>query len=105
MALFALMFAACSGPAGVRDSVIAAEKPAEKLSEYGFFASAAAHAAPAEGVLPYDLVNALFSDYAGKHRLVYVPKGQSATYNPDKVFDFPVGSVLIKTFAFAPDMR
>ncbi len=103
--MMALVAAACSGPAGVRDSVIVAEEPAEKLSEYGFFTSASAHAAPAEGVLPYDLVNALFSDYAGKHRLVYVPKGQSATYNPDKVFDFPVGSVLIKTFAFAPDMR
>lgn len=103
--MMALVAAACSQPAGVRDSVILAEKPAETLSEYGFFASAAAHAAPVEGVLPYDLVNALFSDHAAKHRLVYVPKGQSATYNPDKVFDFPVGSVLIKTFAFAPDMR
>ena len=54
---------------------------------------------------PYDLVNALFSDHAAKHRYVYVPKGQSAKYAQDEVFDFPVGSVLIKTFAFAPDMR
>ena len=101
----ALVLAACSQPAGVRDAVVLADEPAENLSDYGFFASANAHAAPSEGVLPYDLVNALFSDYAAKHRLVYVPKGQAAAYNPDKVFDFPVGSVLIKTFAFAPDMR
>jgi|JI10StandDraft_1071094.scaffolds.fasta_scaffold25506_4 uncharacterized repeat protein (TIGR03806 family) len=104
-AALALILAACSQPAGVRDSTVLAEKPAEKLSDYGFFASTNAGAAPSEGVRPYDLVNALFSDYAAKHRLVYVPKGQSATYTPDKVFDFPVGSVLIKTFAFAPDMR
>jgi len=101
----ALVLAACTQAAGVRDAVVLADEPAEKLSDYGFFASTNAGAAPAEGVRPYDLVNALFSDYAAKHRLVYVPAGQSAAYNPDKVFDFPVGSVFIKSFAFAPDMR
>jgi uncharacterized repeat protein (TIGR03806 family) len=94
--------AASSGP---RASVILAEDPAPKLSDYGFFSAANAGAAINEGVVPYDLVNALFSDHAAKHRYVYVPKGQSATYNDTTVFDFPVGSVLIKTFAFAPDMR
>ncbi len=89
----------------MRDSVIFADKPAEKLSDYGFFATTNAGAAVSEGVRPYDLINALFSDYASKHRYVYVPKGEHATYNPDTVFDFPVGAVLIKTFAFAPDMR
>lgn len=101
----ALLLAACSQPVGVRDGVILAEDPAPKLSDYGFFATANAGGAVAEGVRPYDLVNALFSDYAGKHRFVYVPKGKSAAYNAEGVFDFPVGSVLIKTFAFAPDMR
>ena len=100
-----VFLAACTQPAGVRDGVVLAADPAPKLSDYGFFASPNAGAAVSEGVVPYDLINALFSDYAGKHRFVYVPKGQHATYNPDKVFDFPVGSVLIKTFAFAPDMR
>lgn len=104
-ALLAFGLAACSQPAGVRDSVVLADDPAPKLSDYGFFATPNAGAAPAEGVVPYDLINALFSDYAGKHRFVYVPKGRHATYNPDTVFDFPVGAVLIKTFAFAPDMR
>ena len=84
--------------------MILAADPAPKLSDYGFFTDAGART-PAEGVAPYDLVNALFSDNAAKHRLVYVPKGAAATYNDTDVFDFPVGSVLIKTFAFAPDMR
>lgn len=100
----AFMLAACSAPQGVKESVILAEAPAEKLSEYGFFIDAGARE-PAEGVVAYDLVNPLFSDYASKHRLVYVPEGKAATYDATEIFDFPVGSVLIKTFAFAPDMR
>jgi uncharacterized repeat protein (TIGR03806 family) len=99
-----LVLAACSGAQGPHPNAILADEPAEKLSDYGFFIDASARE-PAEGVVPYDLVNALFSDHAAKHRLVYVPKGQAATYDPDQAFDFPVGSVLIKTFAFAPDMR
>jgi len=104
LAVLSLGLAACGQPAGVRDAVILAADPAPKLSDYGLFKDAAARE-PAEGVTPYDLVNPLFSDHAGKHRLVYVPKGKTATYNADGVLTFPVGTVLIKTFAFAPDMR
>lgn len=103
--LLLLALAACGESKGPHARVILAEDPAPKLSDYGFFASSNAGAAISEGVRPYDLVNALFSDHASKHRYVYVPKGQSAKYNPEHVFDFPVGSVLIKTFAFGPDMR
>lgn len=105
LALAGVMLAACGGPAaGVRDSVIIAADPAPRLSDYGLFKDVAARE-PADGVVPYDLVNALFSDYAGKHRLAYVPTGKSAAYTADGPLDFPVGSVLVKTFAFAPDMR
>lgn len=100
----AAILAACSAQPGVKDGVILADDPAPKLSDYGFFKDAGAREA-ADGVTPYDLVNPLFSDHAAKHRLVYVPEGQTAAYNAENVFDFPVGSVLIKTFAFAPDMR
>jgi uncharacterized repeat protein (TIGR03806 family) len=102
--ILAFLVAACSAPAGVRDAVILADKPPEKLADFGFFKDVAARE-PADGVVPYDLINALFADYAGKHRFVYVPKGQHAAYTDNGVFDFPVGSVLIKTFTFAPDMR
>src|SRR5690606_4095648 len=50
-------------------------------------------------------VNPLFSDHAGKHRFVHVPEGRQAAYDAEGAFGFPVGSVLVKTFAFAPDMR
>lgn len=105
-AALALCVAACgqSGPAGPDARVILADEPAATLSDYGLFADASARE-PAEGVVAYDLVNPLFSDHATKHRLAYVPGGEAAAYDPQRVFDFPVGSVLVKTFAFAPDMR
>jgi uncharacterized repeat protein (TIGR03806 family) len=92
---------AAGGPVA---AVILDDAPAAKLSDYGLFKDAGARQ-PATGVLAYDLVNPLFSDHAAKHRYVFVPDGQAAAYDADSVFDFPVGSVLVKTFAFAPDMR
>lgn len=102
--LVALLLSACGQSAGVRDSVILAGDPAPKISDYGLFADESGREL-ADGVIGYDLVNPLFSDYAGKHRAVYVPKGKTARYNDAGVLEFPVGTVLIKTFAFAPDMR
>jgi uncharacterized repeat protein (TIGR03806 family) len=102
---FLLLLAACGQKSDGPDArVILAADPAPKLADYRLFDNVAA-TAPAEGVRPYDLVNPLFSDHASKYRYVYVPKGKAAAYDPDKAFDFPVGSVLVKTFAFAPDMR
>jgi uncharacterized repeat protein (TIGR03806 family) len=46
----------------------------------------------------YDLNTPLFSDYALKLRTVYLPQGTAATYQPDDAFDFPVGTVITKTF-------
>lgn len=85
-------------------SVILDEAPAQNLSDYGLFADMAS-ARPAPGVVPFDLVNPLFSDHAQKQRFVFVPLGAAADYDDTDVFDFPVGTVLVKTFAFAPDMR
>lgn len=84
--------------------VILAEQAAPHLSDYGLFTDIAARE-PASGVISYDLINPLFSDHASKHRFVFVPEGTAADYREDDVFDFPVGTVLVKTFAFAPDMR
>lgn len=96
--------AAAQAPAGVNASAISAERPPELLSAYRFFRDIGARQ-PNERVTPYDLNTALYSDGALKFRYVYIPPGQTARYNPDTVFEFPVGTVLIKTFAFAADMR
>jgi uncharacterized repeat protein (TIGR03806 family) len=52
------------------------------------------------GAVPYDLNSSLFSDYTFKFRAVYVPQGKQITYNADTSFDFPVGSVIMKTFYY-----
>ncbi|MFN4145273.1 MAG: SO2930 family diheme c-type cytochrome [Runella sp.] len=79
--------------------------PKETLSEYGFFEGKLADQKPAEGVVPYQLNTPLFSDYAEKLRFVKLPQGQSVTYNPDKVLEFPVGTAIIKTFYYPHDFR
>jgi uncharacterized repeat protein (TIGR03806 family) len=53
-----------------------------------------------EDVLPYDLNTPLFSDYALKLRTVWMPDGQSASYRADRELDFPVGTILSKTFHY-----
>ncbi len=77
----------------------------EKLSDYGFFTGNIAELNPAERVIPYDLNSPLFSDYAYKARFVYFPDGTHATYHARDVFDFPVGTTIIKTFYYPHDFR
>jgi uncharacterized repeat protein (TIGR03806 family) len=79
-------------------------EPPEKLSAYGLFRDAAKQE-PADGVLPYDINTPLFSDYTAKYRFVKLPPGARARYHETDVFDFPVGSILVKTFAMPHDLR
>ncbi len=88
--------------AGAVDRTVAlAEKPAKLLSDYGLFADLSEQA-PAEGVVPYDLITPLFTDYAEKMRFISLPEGEAATYQGAGLPDYPVGAILVKTFAY-PD--
>lgn len=60
---------------------------------------------PAEDLVPYEIVAPLFSDYAAKHRYIRLPEGGRIEVAADGRWIFPVGTVLVKTFAFARDMR
>lgn len=84
---------------GVADAVVTAEGYPAKLSEYGFFTDLAKRT-PAARVTPYHLNTPLFSDYTEKERLAYVPAGTVAKYDADGVFEFPVGTALIKSFGY-----
>ncbi len=53
-----------------------------------------------DNVVPYDLNTPLFSDYALKLRTVWMPPGTSAKYSSDREFDFPVGTIISKTFHY-----
>jgi uncharacterized repeat protein (TIGR03806 family) len=97
--LTGLFLGSCAPKSGVRLDVIMAKKPPDKLSAYGLFSDASG-TIPAAGVHLYDLNAALFSDYAEKRRYVFVPQGQLIKYTSEGAFDFPVGSVLVKTFEY-----
>ncbi len=100
-ALFLLFFTALftfsNTHSSVNDEAILSEDFPSKLSTYGFFDNLAQQQ-PKLGVLPYNLITVLFSDYADKDRFIYVPSAKKAQYVEDSVFDFPVGTALIKTF-------
>lgn len=53
-----------------------------------------------EGVVPYELNTPLFTDYAHKLRTIWMPKGVAAKYSPTDTFDFPVGTIISKTFFY-----
>jgi uncharacterized repeat protein (TIGR03806 family) len=53
-----------------------------------------------DSVLPYDLNTPLFSDYALKLRTVWMPADAAAEYRADRELEFPVGTILSKTFHY-----
>jgi uncharacterized repeat protein (TIGR03806 family) len=90
----------CAVPAGPGVNFDPTQPFCELLSSYRFFTGDGSDQQPNGSVLPYDLNTPLFSDYAVKHRFVWMPEGVSASYHASESFSFPVGAVLIKTFAF-----
>jgi len=77
----------------------------KKLSDYGLFKGTGRTQEPVAGVMPYDLNTPLFSDYTVKHRFVRLPAGTTVAYHEEDAFNFPVGTVIAKTFAYPHDMR
>ena len=94
----------CMRSFAVNDSLITAETFPKKLSDFAFFYDNSAQV-PHEDVIPYELISTLFSDYSYKQRWVYVPNNKKAQYKESWVFDFPIGSALIKTFYYPVDER
>jgi uncharacterized repeat protein (TIGR03806 family) len=93
----AALLAACGGPAPV--TFIAEGQPA-KLSDWHVLRIEGGKLRLNDGVSPYDLNSPLFSDYAHKLRTIWMPKGKAAQYSADQAFDFPVGTIISKTFYY-----
>ncbi|HEY1070809.1 MAG TPA: SO2930 family diheme c-type cytochrome [Thermomonas sp.] len=51
-------------------------------------------------VEPYTLDTPLFTDYAHKLRTVWMPEGKAARYQLVDTLDFPVGTIITKTFYY-----
>lgn len=83
--------------------------PYPNLSDYNFYEGEMSNLDPVYGVIPYTLINKLFSDYAKKKRFIWMPSDVQATYESDHaVLNFAVGTVLIKNFYYdniLPDLE
>lgn len=101
--LVLLTLSGCGAKPGAQP--ISSSEPPTKLSELGLFVGDGRTQEPAPGVIPYDLNTPLFSDYASKYRFVKLPAGTKAKYSESSAFDFPVGTLIAKTFAYPHDMR
>ena len=75
----------------------------KRLSDWHLFEKTQGGLKPNDRVLPYDLATPLFSDYASKYRFVWMPAGTSAEYREETPFEFPVGTILSKTFSVPVD--
>ena len=68
------------------------------LSETGIYSSTERHQVH-PGLIPYEVNSPLWSDGAMKERFIGLPGTQSIDFNATKSWDFPDGTVLVKTFS------
>lgn len=99
-----LTLAGAAPPAAVDAERLMDEAPAPTLTAYRLFIDAGART-PNAGLTPYDVATPLFSDYADKRRFIFLPPGLKARYAGAGLIDLPVGTVLVKTFAYPADFR
>lgn len=95
----------CTPPAGGKAWIDVEDLSCQLLSSHRFFRGDGASQQPNGDVVPFDVATPLFSDEAWKHRFVYLPEGTAAVYHETAAFDFPIGTALIKTFAYPHDAR
>lgn len=93
-----------SAPSGVDDALIAGDSFPERLSSFRLLSGSFGRV-PNDRVTLYRLNTPLFSDYAEKWRYFYLPKGKRIGWRDDGTLDFPVGSVLVKSFGYPADLR
>ena len=70
------------------------------LSEYNIFSGDPKKLTHTDDFIFYELITPLFTDYAFKHRLIYVPDGMQIEFKDKKVFNFPIGTIIVKTFYY-----
>ncbi|HTN35136.1 MAG TPA: SO2930 family diheme c-type cytochrome [Marinobacter sp.] len=96
--------AACNSTEGAINTLALASENCPSLASYRLFKDQADPTKnPNSTGIPYDLNTPLFSDYTSKYRFVFIPEGEQAQYEPEESFEFPVGTVITKTFALPAD--
>ena len=102
--VFGLAVISASAPVPVNDALILGDTLPAKLSDFHLLMGRQGET-PNARVTPYSLNTPLFSDYAEKFRYAYVPAGKSIGWRAEGVLDFPIGSVLVKSFGYPADFR
>jgi len=74
-----------------------AEAFPRRLSETGLFTSVADNE-PVEGMIPYEMNLPFWSDYAVKDRYIALPEQGQVKFDEREKWQFPVGTVFVKTF-------
>ncbi len=82
-----------------------AKFPYQNLSEYDFFEGVLADLLPVDGVVPYQVISPLWADHAGKSRYIVLPEGEQIVADGPEDWDYPDGTVIIKTFFYSTDKR
>ena len=77
----------------------------EKISDYYIFSGNPHNLETTEKFITYEIITPLFSDYAFKHRAIYIPEGEKIKYNDKNVFEFPIGTIISKTFYYPFDFN
>lgn len=101
--------ALCNAPGtGVNWAAIDVNCP--ELGDYRLFATGDPTQGPNAGGVPFDLTTPLFSDYTTKYRFAFLPPNgsggvQPAQWSDTEPFDFPVGTIIAKTFTYQRDFR
>ncbi|MCX2976316.1 parallel beta-helix domain-containing protein [Candidatus Marimicrobium litorale] len=81
----------------------ALEVDCPKLAGYNLFADSSNPTAQANEGIFYDLTTPLFSDYTEKYRVIFIPEGKQVAYSSTETLDFPIGTIIAKTFAMPRD--
>lgn len=99
-AAVALLVLIGCGPESPGVQQFSADAYPERLSAWGLLRVADGMLELGDGVEPYDLNSPLFTDYAQKLRAIWMPPGTTAAFDAEETFEFPVGSVISKTFFY-----
>jgi len=95
LSAFLLLAVSCSeSPPVFHDT----ERPL-RLSDWQLFALSSSELVPVESTVVFRPRNPLFTDYAHKLRTLWIPEGARAEI-VDQEIDYPVGTVLSKTFYY-----
>ena len=72
----------------------------QKISDYNIYEGDPRNLITTSNYFEYEIKTPLFTDYAYKHRAIYIPSNKKILYQEREVLDFPIGTIISKTFYY-----